>query len=156
MSVTLRVNGIDHQVDAPPETSLLEVLRDDLGITGPKYGCGEGQCAACSVMIGTDLVHSCITPLSAVEANPVTTIEGLQSNGKLNAVQQAFIDEQAMQCGYCVAGMIMAATHFLSQNPNPTEQQIRDGMAPNICRCGGYPNMIKAVQRAAKSLGGAK
>src|ERR1700722_12129821 len=113
MSVTLRVNGKDHEVDAPTETSLLEVLRDDLGITGPKYGCGEGQCAACSVIIGTDLIHSCITPLSAVGANPVTTIEGLQTNGKLTAVQQAFIDEQAMQCGYCVAGMIMAATHFL-------------------------------------------
>ena len=156
MSETLHVNGKSHTIEAEPETSLLEILRDDLGLTGTKYGCGEGQCGACSVIVDGDLVHSCMAPLSEVKGTAVTTIEGLASSGKLHAVQQAFLDEGAMQCGYCVAGMIMAAVNFLTTNPNPTESEIRDGMSGNICRCGAYPHMIAAVKRAAAALRGGK
>jgi len=156
VSETLHVNGKARVIDAEPDTSLLEILRDDLGLTGTKYGCGEGQCGACSVIVDGDLVHSCVTPLSEVKGTAVITIEGVATGTNLHAVQQAFIEEGAMQCGYCVAGMIMAAVNFLTLNPNPTEAEIRDGMSGNICRCGGYPRMVAAVKRAAAIQRGEK
>jgi len=156
VSETLHVNGKPYVVNAEPDTSLLEILRDDLGLTGTKYGCGEGQCGACSVLIDGDLVHSCVAPLSAVKGTSITTIEGLAVGGHLHAVQQAFLEEGAMQCGYCVAGMILAAVNFLKATPNPTEAEIRNGMSGNICRCGVYPHMLAAVKRAAGILRGEK
>ena len=156
MSETLHVNGKARVVDAEPDTSLLELLRDDLGLTGTKYGCGEGQCGACSVIVDGDLVHSCVTPLSEVKGTAITTIEGLTAGGFLHAVQHAFVDEGAMQCGYCVSGMIMAAVNLLTVNPKPTDAEIRNGMSGNICRCGCYPRMIDAVKRAAATLRGDK
>jgi len=156
VSETLHVNGKSYAVSAEPDTSLLEILREDLGLTGTKYGCGEGQCGACSVIVDGDLVHSCVAPLSEVKGTAITTIEGLAAGGHLHAVQQAFLEEGAMQCGYCAAGMIMAATNFLTNSPNPTDQEIRDGLSGNICRCGCYPRMIAAVKRAAEIHKGGK
>ena len=152
-SVQLEVNGQKHSVDAEPETSLLEVLRDDLRLTGTKYGCGESECGACTVLIDGQPVHSCITPLSDAEGKAVTTIEGLESNGKLHPVQEAFIAEGAMQCAYCVPGMIMRAVAFLKRTPHPTNAQIVEEMDGNICRCGGYPRMVAAIERAARTGG---
>jgi len=150
--VTLEVNGAQHQVDADPETSLLEVLRNNLDLTGAKYGCGESQCGACTVLLDGQAVHSCVTPLSEAAGKPILTIEGLAKNGKLHPIQQAFVDEGAMQCGYCVTGMIMAAYSLLKSKPDPTEAEIVEHMNGNICRCGGYPRMVAAIQRAAKVM----
>ncbi|MHB8637307.1 MAG: (2Fe-2S)-binding protein [Fimbriimonadaceae bacterium] len=156
MRETVHVNGLAHVVDAEPGTSLLEILRDDLRLTGAKYGCGEGECGACSVMLDGSLVHSCVTPLSDVKGRAVTTIEGLETDGHLHAVQAAFLEAGAMQCGYCVSGMIVAAVTFLKETPHPTDAEIRTGMSGNICRCGGYPRMIAAVKRASETLGSEK
>ena len=155
-SIELEVNGVKHQVVADPGTSLLEVLREDLGLTGTKYGCGEGQCGACTVLIGGDPVHSCVAPVSAAVGSPVMTIEGLEKNGHLHPVQQAFLDQGAMQCGYCVSGMIMSAVALLADTTNPTEAQIVQHMTGNICRCGSYPRMIAAIQEAAQLMKGAQ
>ncbi len=155
-SIEIEVNGVKHQIDADPETSLLEILRNDLGLTGTKFGCGESQCGACTVLIDGSAAHSCITPLSEAVGSSITTIEGLEKNGVLHPIQQAFLDEGAMQCGYCVAGMIMAASGLLHSNPHPTEEQITQRMGGNICRCGSYPRMIRAIQRASKVMGGTK
>jgi aerobic-type carbon monoxide dehydrogenase small subunit (CoxS/CutS family) len=149
MDVTLDVNGVKRQVSAAPETSLLEVLREDLGLTGTKYGCGESQCGACTVLLGGESIHSCVTSLDEVKGMPVITIEGLAKNGKLDPVQQAFLDEGAMQCGYCVSGMILAARALLNKIPHPTDAEIVEHMNGNICRCGGYPRMLTAIKRAA-------
>jgi len=156
MSVQLIVNGVKHQVDAEPETSLLEVLRDDLGLTGTKFGCGESECGACTVLLNGVPVHSCITPLSEAVGSPITTVEGLAKNGHLHPVQQAFLDEGAMQCGYCVPGMIRAAVGLLDSNPNPSDSQIVQEMSGNICRCGGYPRMVAAIRRASHAMRGVK
>jgi aerobic-type carbon monoxide dehydrogenase small subunit (CoxS/CutS family) len=153
MNADLVVNGVSHGVDADPTTSLLEVLRDDLGLTGTKYGCGESQCGACTVLVDGQPMHACVTPISEVAGTKITTIEGLAKGGQLHAVQQAFLDEGAMQCGYCVPGMIMAAIGLLKDHPNPTDAQILEGMQGNVCRCGGYPRMVAAIHRAAKVLG---
>ena len=150
------VNGQKHTVDAPPETSLLEVLRNDLALTGTKYGCGEGMCGACTVLVGGQAVRSCITPLSAVNGQKVETVEGLEIECCPDAIQQAFIDEGAMQCGYCVPGMIMSAHALLRETPDPTDAQIIEHMDGNVCRCGGYPRMLAAVKRAAASMRGEK
>ncbi|MFI5387524.1 MAG: (2Fe-2S)-binding protein [Fimbriimonadales bacterium] len=147
---TLDVNGAKYEVTADPDTSLLEVLRNDLGLTGTKYGCGESQCGACTVLLDGKPVHSCVTPLSAVKGKPVVTIEGLAKNGKLHPLQQAFLDEGAMQCGYCVTGMIMSAYALFEANSHPTEAQIKEHMNGNICRCGGYPRMVAAIKRAVR------
>ncbi len=149
-AVELVVNGQTHRVHADPDTSLLEVLRDDLGLTGTKFGCGESQCGACTVLIGREPVHSCIATLDEVKGQPITTIEGLEMDGKLHPVQQAFLDEGAMQCAYCVSGMIMAAVGHLYRNPTPSDEQIAQFMNANICRCGSYPRMVAAVKRATK------
>lgn len=152
--IELLVNGQHRDVDAEPETHLLEVLRNDLGLTGAKYGCGEGQCGACTVLVDGQPTRSCITPVSAVGDKPVTTIEGLEKGGKLHPVQQAFLDEGAMQCGYCVAGMIMNAVGVLQQNPKISDDELIQRMQGNVCRCCGYNRMIAALKRAAASVRG--
>jgi aerobic-type carbon monoxide dehydrogenase small subunit (CoxS/CutS family) len=153
VSATLRftVNGKGHRVQTDPERSLLEVLREDLGLTGTKYGCGEGQCRACTVLLDGKAVTSCMTPVRAAAGRKIVTIEGLAANGKLHPIQQAFADEGAMQCGYCVPGMILAAAALLQRNPRPTDSQINEGMNGNLCRCCGYPRILAAVRRAAGS-----
>ena len=145
----LNVNGHDHDVDAEPDTPLLYVLRDDLALNGAKFGCGLGQCGACTVMVDGQAVFSCLTPIALLPGRNVRTIEGLG----MNAVQQAFIEEQAAQCGYCIAGMVMRAQALLEHNPNPSEQEIRDQMAVNLCRCGTHMRILAAVRRAAVAMG---
>lgn len=136
-------------MDTPPARPLLEVLREDLGLTGTKYGCGEGQCRACTVLLDGRAIVSCITPVSQANGKSITTIEGLAQNGKLHRVQQAFVDEGAMQCGYCTPGMILRTVALLDQTPKPSEQQIVDGLNGSLCRCCGYPRIVEAVKRAA-------
>jgi aerobic-type carbon monoxide dehydrogenase small subunit (CoxS/CutS family) len=148
----LRINGAEVAVNVAAEQSLLEVLRDDLGLTGAKYGCGEGRCGACTVLVDGSPVRSCITKCGAVGANEVTTVEGLARNGKLHPVQEAFLNLGAMQCGYCTCGMIMSGVALLRKTPNPTRDEVIDFMNGNICRCGTYPRIIAALTNAAKAL----
>ena len=148
-TIRLIVNGTPHDVDAAPDTPLLYVLRDDLGLTGPKFGCGLGQCGACTVHIDGAAVRSCRTPVSAAARGPITTIEGLGTPDRPHPVQQAFIDEQAAQCAYCINGMIMSAAALLARTGNPTRQQIRSSLNGNLCRCGAHMRIIRAVERAA-------
>jgi len=155
MTVSISVNGQTHQSDAAPDTPLLYVLRNDLGLNGAKYGCGVSQCGACTVIADGKAVRSCVTALSAAGGRRITTLEGLLNNGRPHPLQQAFIDEQAAQCGYCTNGMIMTAKAFLDRNPNPTEAQIRKALAANLCRCGTHNRIVRAVQRAAKAMAGA-
>jgi len=146
----LEVNGRRRSVQAEPDVSLLTVLRDYLGLTGSKYGCGEGQCGACTILVNGTARRSCITPVSAAIGKPVTTIEGLEQSGRLHPVQQAFLDGEAFQCAYCTSGMIMSSVALLQQNPNPTPTEIEQSLQGNICRCGTQPRIIEAVQKAAK------
>ena len=145
------VNGKARDVATEPERPLLEVLREDLGLTGTKYGCGEGQCRACTVLLDNKPIVSCLTPVRAVQGKKILTIEGLAEASKLHAVQQAFIDEGAMQCGYCTPGMVLRSVALLDANPKPTEKQIIEGLNGNLCRCTGYHRILAAVQRAAAS-----
>jgi nicotinate dehydrogenase subunit A len=145
----LKVNGATRTVDADSDTPLLYVLRDDLGLRGPRFGCGLGQCGACTVHLGGAAVRSCTMPVAAVGKAAVTTLEGLGTTKHPSRLQQAFIDEQAAQCGYCINGMIMQAADLLKANPKPSEQQIREGLAMNLCRCGTHKRIIRAVQRAS-------
>jgi nicotinate dehydrogenase subunit A len=145
----LNVNGRDHEVDAEPDTPLLYVLRDDLSLNGAKFGCGLGQCGACTVMVDGEAVFSCLTPLLLLDGKKVTTIEGLGSIDSPGPLQRAFIDEQAAQCGYCIAGMIMRAQSLLQKNHNPSDADIRTAMQPNLCRCGTHMRILRAVRRAA-------
>jgi aerobic-type carbon monoxide dehydrogenase small subunit (CoxS/CutS family) len=145
------VNGLARRVRTEPERPLLEVLREDLGLTGTKYGCGEGQCRACTVLLDGKAVPSCVTPVRAAAGKKIVTIEGLAANGKLHRVQQAFVEEGAMQCGYCVPGMILTAVALLERNPRPSDVQIVEGLNGNLCRCCGYPRIVAAVRRAAGS-----
>ena len=147
------VNGTPHDVTAAPDTPLLYVLRNDLGLTGPKFGCGLGQCGSCMVLIDGSVARSCTTPLSAAARGPITTIEGLGTPEKPHPVQQAFIDEQAAQCGYCSNGMIMSAAALIGRNKQPTRQQIRSTLNGNLCRCGSHMRIIRAVERAAALSG---
>jgi aerobic-type carbon monoxide dehydrogenase small subunit (CoxS/CutS family) len=149
---SLRINGRPVDVDAEEDRSLLDLLRDDLGLTGAKYGCGEGRCGACTVLVDGAPVRSCVTALKTVGTGEITTIEGLEQNGKLHPVQQAFLDSGAMQCGYCTCGMIMSAVGLLRKNPDPSREDIIEQMNGNICRCGTYPRIISALANAAKSL----
>lgn len=151
MKVRFTVNGKSQQVETEGDRPLLEVLREELGLTGTKYGCGEGQCRACTVLLDGRAVTSCRMPVSSVAGKKVVTIEGLAANGRLHRVQQAFVDAQAMQCGYCVPGMVLTAVALLERNPKPTEAQIIEGMNGNLCRCCGYPNLIAAVKKAAEA-----
>jgi aerobic-type carbon monoxide dehydrogenase small subunit (CoxS/CutS family) len=145
----LTVNGKDHRVESDPDRPLLDVLREDLGLTGTKYGCGEGQCRTCTVLMGGKPAMSCITPVRAAEGKTIVTIEGLAQGGGLHRVQQAFLDEGAMQCGYCVPGMIVQAVALLESNPHPSEADIIAWMDGNVCRCCGYPRILAAIERAA-------
>ena len=148
----LLINGVKYSVDVDAGASLLSVLRDDLDLVGSKYGCGEGQCGACTVLLGGAPRRSCITPVGDAARKPITTIEGLEKDGRLHPVQQAFLDEGVMQCGYCTSGMIMTAVGLLKVHPHPTEEDIAHFLEGHICRCGTYPRIIVAVRRAAKAL----
>ncbi len=148
----INVNGARLRVDADPERSLLSVLRDDLDLTGTKYGCGEGQCGACTVLVDGSAVRSCLTPVGSVAGKQVTTIEGLERNGQLHPLQEAFLESGALQCGYCTPGMIMSGVALLRKNPNPTPKEVARFMEGNICRCGTYPRIIAAVIKAAEAL----
>jgi nicotinate dehydrogenase subunit A len=148
----INVNGASRSIDADPRTGLLSVLREQLDLTGSKYGCGEGQCGACTVLIGATARRSCITPVGSVGQEQVTTIEGLARGEQLHPLQQAFLDEGAMQCAYCTPGMIMTAVTLLNTNPHPSSAQISEFMEGNICRCGTYPRIVAAIEKAAKSL----
>ena len=149
MLIELDVNGRRHRVDVDPDETLLSVLREELSLTGSKYGCGEGQCGACTVLLDGRAVRSCQTAASRATGAPITTIEGLVRDGRLHPLQQAFIDENAMQCGYCTSGMIMAGVSLLRTTPKPTADQIVRAMNGNVCRCGGYPQIVAAIQRAS-------
>lgn len=149
MAFTLHINGSEHSIESSASESLLVVLRDRLGFTGTKYGCGEGQCGACTVLLDGQAVRSCITPASAAENKKITTIEGLEQNGHLHPVQQAFLDAEAFQCGYCTSGMILEAVSLLDHTPNPSDAEIVRHMNGNICRCGTYPRILAAIHDAS-------
>ena len=152
-TIKLSVNGEQKTVVTDPDRPLLDVLREDLGLTGTKYGCGEGQCRACTVLLDKRPVTSCLTPAKQASGRKITTIEGLAPNGNLHAVQEAFIEEGAMQCGYCTPGMILTTVALLEKNPHPSQEQIVEWMNGNLCRCCGYPNILAAVSHAAERAG---
>lgn len=152
--LTLNINGSEQRVRAAEDEPLLWVLRNGLGLTGTKFGCGEGQCGACTVLLNGRPARSCLTPASAAVGAKIVTIEGLEQHGSLSPVQQAFLDEGAYQCGYCTSGMIIAATGLLHDHPHPSEEQILDGMNGNICRCGTYPRIVAAIRRASGQAAG--
>lgn len=150
MKFSLHVNGKTEQVEvADPSTPLLYVLRNELALHGPRFGCGLGQCGACMVHVDGEPTFSCLLPVAAVEERKITTLEGLLEDGKPNKLQQAFIDEEAAQCGYCISGMVMQAQALLNRNPHPTEDEIRSHMEPNLCRCGTHVAIMRAIKRAA-------
>ena len=153
MTSVLNVNGQAHQVEADPSTPLLYVLRDELGLNGAKYGCGLGQCGACTVLVDGKAVFSCVLPIAALGGRAVRTVEGLGTVEAPGPLQRAFLEEQAAQCGYCIAGMIARAQALLEANPAPTEAQIRTHMQPNLCRCGTHMRILRAVKRAAGLMG---
>jgi len=152
--ITLTVNGVSHQVDATPDTPLLYALRNDLGLNGAKFGCGLGQCGACTVLVDDKPAFSCLLPIAALAERKVRTIESLGTRVKPGALPAAFEAEQAAQCGYCIAGMIMRAQALLERNIRPTEAELRAHMAPNLCRCGTHMRILRAVRRAATAMGG--
>lgn len=152
MTLSFTVNGEARSVETDPDRPLLDVLREDLGLTGAKFGCGEGQCRSCVVLIDGRPVTTCTTAASSAQGKKLVTIEGLAEGGTLHPIQQAFIDEDAMQCGYCVPGMILTAAALLDTNPNPTDAEISTWMNGNLCRCCGYPSIVKAIRRAAGQL----
>ena len=147
--ISLKVNGKTQVVDVDPETPLLYVLRNDLQLNGPKFGCGLAQCGACTVIMNGNAIRSCVTQVSAAQNQPVTTLEGLGSTKKMHKIQQAFVDEQAVQCGYCINGMIMTSKALLDKNPKPTDSQIKEALAGNLCRCGTHTRILRAVKRAS-------
>ena len=148
--IDLQINGVKHTIDAEPDRTLLTVLRDELDLTGTKYGCGEGQCGACTVMIDGRAARSCQTRAAAVAGRRITTIEGLEQHGRLHPLQEAFLEADAMQCGYCTSGMIISGVALLEQNPNPSEQEIAQAMQGNVCRCGTYPRIVAAMRLASR------
>ncbi len=152
VTVTLTVNGTKKAITTHPERSLLDVLREELHLTGTKYGCGEGRCGACTVLMNGKRVLSCVTPVVQADKKTITTIEGLAKGDSLHPVQQAFLEEEAMQCGYCTPGMILTAVALLEKNPKPTDEEIAAAMNVNLCRCNGYPKILNAVRRAAKTI----
>ena len=153
MATNLHVNGSIRTVVADPDTPLLYVLRNDLGFNGAKFGCGLAQCGACTVLIGGRAVRSCVTPIGSIGEVHITTIEGLGSVEKPHPLQRAFIEEQAAQCGYCINGMIMSAKALLDRNPRPSETDVRQALAANLCRCGTHNRIVRAVLRAANEMG---
>ncbi len=150
MTKTVTVNGVEREIKAAADTPLLYVLRNELNLTGVKYGCGKALCGACTVLMGDQAVRSCVIPVAAVNA-PITTIEGLGTPDKPHPMQQAFIDEQAAQCGYCTSGMVMQAVALVRSNPRPSAPQVRSAMQGNLCRCGTHMRILRAVQRASGS-----
>ena len=150
----LHVNGNKLRIDAAADRSLLSVLRDDLDLTGSKYGCGEGQCGACTVLIDGQAARSCVTTVGSVAGKKITTIEALEKNGRLHPLQEAFLEADALQCGYCTSGMIMSSLALLGKNANPGEQDIVRAMEGNICRCGTYPRVMTAIRKAAQAMKG--
>jgi nicotinate dehydrogenase subunit A len=150
-TVEITVNGKRLRVEAAADTPLLYVLRNELGLNGPKFGCGLAQCGACTVHLGDDAIRSCVTPVSAVGARPVTTVEGLGTAERPHPLQQSFIDEQAAQCGYCINGMVMTAAALLKKTPHPREREIRSALEGNLCRCGTHLRILRAIRRAARS-----
>jgi nicotinate dehydrogenase subunit A len=150
--LSLDVNGKKHAVDVSPDTPLLYVLRDDLGLNGPKFGCGLGQCGACTVLMDGAAVLSCVMPVERAAGRRIVTLEGLGSLEKPHPLQKAFIEEQAAQCGYCASGMIMKSRELLDRSPDPTEQEIRQALVANLCRCGTHNNIVRAVRRAAREM----
>jgi aerobic-type carbon monoxide dehydrogenase small subunit (CoxS/CutS family) len=157
LSVTVRfkVNGTARSVTTDPQRRLLDVLREDLQLTGTKYGCGEGQCGACLVYVDGEPARSCLLPVTAADGKAVTTIEGLARGNALHPVQQAFVEEGALQCGYCTSGMVLEAAALLRRRPDPTDEEIVAGMNGHLCRCNGYVKIVKAVRRAAATMRGA-
>jgi nicotinate dehydrogenase subunit A len=151
-AIRFRLNGVERAVDVDPDRSLLDVLRGDLGLAGPHFGCGAGECGACHVLLGDRAVTSCDTPLWSVAEKDITTIEGLGTAEQPHPLQRAFIAEQAMQCGYCVAGILISAAALLRQNPAPTDADVRAALDRNLCRCGSHNRMIRAVLRAASEM----
>lgn len=152
-NIALQVNGKAHTVKVEPDTPLLYILRNDLEQNGPKYGCGLGQCGACTVIMNGQAARSCMVTVSMAKGADITTLDGLGTREKPHPVQRAFVEEQAAQCGYCLNGMVMETVAFLSRNPNPTEADIRDALARNLCRCGAHVEIVKAVKRAATLRG---
>jgi aerobic-type carbon monoxide dehydrogenase small subunit (CoxS/CutS family) len=147
----IKVNKREYEIAGEPWRTLLDVLRNDLGLTGTKEGCGTGNCGACTVLINGQAVNSCLVLVGEVEGKEITTIEGLAEGGKLHPVQQAFIDEGAVQCGFCTPGVVLTAKSFLNTNPHPTEEQIREAVAGNLCRCTGYDKIVRAIMRASNA-----
>jgi nicotinate dehydrogenase subunit A len=154
--ITLHVNGADHQVDVEPDTPLLYVLRDELKLNAAKFGCGLGQCGSCTVIVDGKAVLSCVTPILLLEGKQVTTLEGLGSVSNPAPIQRAFMDEQAAQCGYCIAGMIMRAQALLMRNSKPSDADIRAELAPHLCRCGTHMRILRAVHRASRLMDSAE
>jgi carbon-monoxide dehydrogenase small subunit len=152
VTITLTVNGAERTVTTDPQRPLLDVLREDLHLTGTKYGCGEGRCGACTVLMEGKPIRSCVVPASLADKKSVTTIEGLAKGNTLHPVQEAFLEEGAIQCGYCTSGMIVSAVALLADKPNPTDEEIIAGMNGNICRCNGYVKIMNAVRRAAGKM----
>jgi nicotinate dehydrogenase subunit A len=150
--ITLTVNGRSHDLDIEPDTPLLYALRDDLKLNGAKFGCGLGQCGSCTVLLEGQPVFSCVTPCSVIQGRQITTLEGLGSADAPNPLQKAFVEEQAAQCGYCIAGMIVRAQALLSKSPNPSDVEIRRYMQPNLCRCGTHMRIVKAIRRASQAM----
>ena len=150
--VTLTVNGTKKNIRTHPERTLLDVLREELYLTGTKYGCGEGRCGACTVLMDGKRVLSCVTPVAQADNKTITTIEGLATGDSLHPVQEAFLAEGAMQCGYCTPGMIMATVALLNENPDPTDEEIATAMNVNLCRCNGYTKILNAIHRAAENI----
>ena len=150
--ITFRVNGKNQTIDAEPDMPLLYALRNDCQLNGPKFGCGMAQCGACTVVLDGNAIRSCVTPLSTVRNKSVVTLEGLGSTKKMHKIQQAFVDEQAVQCGYCINGMIMTTKALLDKNPKPIDSQIKEALAGNLCRCGTHIRILRAVKRASGQL----
>ena len=150
--ISLRVNGKNQTVEAEPEMPLLYALRNDLQLNGPKFGCGLAQCGACTVIMDGNAIRSCVTPVSATQNKSITTLEGLGTTKKMHKIQQAFVDEQAVQCGYCINGMIMSTKALLDKNPKPTDGQIKEALAGNLCRCGTHIRILRAVKRASGQM----
>lgn len=151
-SVRFRLNGAETEIDADPDRSLLDVLRGQLGVTGPHFGCGAGECGACNVILDGHAVSACDTPLWSVVDKDVTTLEGLGTDEQPHPLQRAFITEQAMQCGYCVSGILMSAAALLKRNPSPTSREVKEALDRNLCRCGSQNRMVRAVLRAAEEM----
>jgi nicotinate dehydrogenase subunit A len=147
-AIRLQVNGKKRQLDADPDIPLLYALRDQLGLQGPKFGCGLGQCGACTVMVDGQAVRSCVTPAQAVQSKAITTLEGLGSSTQPNRLQQAFIDTQAVQCGYCINGMLMSAQALINKTPKPSEKQVNDALAGHLCRCGTHQRIVQAIMKS--------